>query len=251
VILGVSYTWSRALGVDCGNIASNRNACYGPLSVDRTHVLTFNYVVDMPNFSKKMGFTNNVIGKQILDGWQYSGLTTMTSGAPNNVSISSMVLNGATLTGAALNRVLTGSEDVAPRVQFTCAPKMAHSDKTPDQFINTSCFGIPKVGSQGMDSSFNGIRGPGQNQWDMSIFKKVTFTEKSYLQLRLEAFNVFNHTQWGTLSTAATFNAAGQITNTAAALGASGGAGRAGFGALTNIRANSQRIVQIAAKFYF
>jgi hypothetical protein len=162
-----------------------------------------------------------------------------------------MVLNGTTLTGAALNRAITGSEDVAPRVQFTCAPKLSHDAKTPDQFINTACFAPPTPGSQGMDSSFNALRGPGTQQWDMSVFKKINFNEKTYVQLRLEAFNVFNHTQWGTLSTAATFNAAGQVSNTAAALGASGGAGRAGFGALTNIRANSQRILQIAAKFYF
>src|SRR5262249_21343938 len=90
VILGVAYTWSRALGVDCGNIADNRKACYGPLAVDRTHVLTFNYVVDLPGVSKRMGFTDNAVGKHILDGWQWSGLTTMNSGAPVNTSISSM-----------------------------------------------------------------------------------------------------------------------------------------------------------------
>ena len=251
VILGAAYTWSRALGVDCGNIVSNRNACYGPLAVDRTHVLTFNYVIDLPSISKRMSFTNNGVGKHILDGWQYSGLTTMNSGAPTNVTISSMVLNGTNLAGAALNRALTGSEDVAPRVRFTCAPKMAHSDKTPNLFLNASCFAPPTPGGQGMDSSYNALRGPGTNQWDMSVFKKINFSETTYLQLRLEAFNVFNHTQWSTLNTAATFNAAGVITNTAAGLGASGGAGRGGFGALTNIRANSQRILQIAAKFYF
>ena len=102
-----------------------------------------------------------------------------------------------------------------------------------------------------MDSSFNALRGPGIHTWDMSVFKKINFTERTYVQLRLEAFNVFNHTQWGTLSAAAQFNAQGQITNLPEQLGAGGGAGRAGFGALTNIRANSQRIIQIAAKLYF
>jgi len=47
----------------------------------------------------------------------------------------------------------------------------------------------------------------------------------------------------------ATFNTAGQITNLPAALGGNGG--RFGFGALNTVRANSQRILQIAAKFYF
>jgi hypothetical protein len=245
-ILGVAYTWSRALGVDCGHITNTRQACYGPLNIDRTHVLTFNYIVDLPNFSKHMGFMNNAVGKHILDGWQYSGLTSMQSGTPANVSYT---VTG--FSGPQLNRAITGSEDVAPRVRFTCAPKLSHDAKTPDLFINASCFAPAQAGSQGLDSSFNALRGPGIHQWDMSVFKKINFTESRYLQLRLEAYNVFNHTQWGTLNTSANFSAAGQITNTAALLGASGGAGRGGFGALTNIRANSQRIIQIAAKLYF
>jgi len=245
-ILGVAYTWSRALGVDCGHITNTRQACYGPLNIDRTHVLTFNYIVDLPQFSKHMGFMNNAVGKHILDGWQYSGLTSMQSGTPGNVSYT---VTG--FSGPQLNRAITGSEDVAPRVVFTCAPKLSHDAKTPDQFINTACFAPAAAGSRGMDSSFNALRGPGIHQWDMSVFKKINFSESRYLQLRLEAYNVFNHTQWGTLNTSANFNAAGQLTNTAALLGASGGAGRGGFGALTNIRANSQRIIQIAAKLYF
>ena len=247
LLFGATYTWSRSLGTDCGHITNNRQACYGPLALDRTNVLSFNYVYDIPGASKHLGFANNMVGKQILDGWTYSGITSMSSGAPANVSYT---VTG--FSGPQLNRAITGSEDVAPRVVFTCAPKMAHDEKSTTKFINTQCFAPATAGSQGMDSSYNALRGPGIHQWDMSIFKKVTFgKESTYLQLRLEAFNVFNHTQWGTLATAAQFNAAGQITNTAAQLGAGGGAGRAGFGALTNIRANSQRIIQVAAKFYF
>jgi len=245
-ILGVTYTWGRALGVDAGHPTNNRVANYGPLGIDRNHVMTFNYIVDLPGLSKRMGFTNNIVGKQILDGWQYSGLTTMSSGTPLTPSYT---VTG--FSGPQLNRAITGSEDVAPRMVITCAPKLAHSDKTPDAFINTACFAPAQAGSLGMDSSNNVLRGPGTHQWDMSVFKKINFNETTYLQLRLEAFNVFNHTQWGTLSTAANFNAQGQITNLPSQLGAGGGAGRGGFGALTNIRANTQRIIQIAAKFYF
>jgi hypothetical protein len=67
--------------------------------------------------------------------------------------------------------------------------------------------------------------------------------------LRLEAYNVFNHTQFSSVNTAANFNAQGQITNLPTQAGGAGG--RFGFGTLNNIRANSQRIVQIAVKFYF
>ena len=62
-------------------------------------------------------------------------------------------------------------------------------------------------------------------------------------------YNAFNHTEWGTFNTALQFNAAGQVVNLPTQLGGTGG--RLGFGALNSIRANSQRILQIAAKFYF
>ncbi len=244
VILGVAYTWGRALGVDAGHPTDNRGSSYGPLGIDRTHVLTFNYIVDIPSISRRANFTNNGVGKQVLDGWQYSGLTTMSSGAPLNVTYTTTALNGVNL-----NRAITGSEDVAPRPQFTCAPKLSHGDKTIDAFINTSCFAPALVGSQGMDSSRNALRGPGTHTWDMSVFKKFNFNETTYIQLRLEAYNVFNHTQFSSVNTAANFDATGKITNLPTQLGGAGG--RFGFGSLNNIRANSQRIVQIAAKFYF
>lgn len=102
-----------------------------------------------------------------------------------------------------------------------------------------------------MDSGLNRLRGPGLQQWDMSLFKNVRLGENANrrLQLRLEAFNVFNHTEWGAVNSTIQFNAAGKIVNLPTQLGGSGG--RLGFGALNSIRANSQRIVQIAAKLYF
>ena len=84
----------------------------------------------------------------------------------------------------------------------------------------------------------------------MSVFKKIALGGGSrFVQLRLEAFNAFNHVEWSTFNTAAQFNAAGQIVNLPSALGGAGG--RFGFGALNTVRANSQRILQVAAKFYF
>jgi hypothetical protein len=133
--------------------------------VDRTHVLSFNYIFDIPGISRRMSFTNNAGGKYILDGWQLSGLTAMTSGAPTNVTFSSLITPTGTLTGAALNRAITGSEDVAPRVRFTCDPKLAHDEKSIYKFVNTSCFAPSAVGSQGFDSGFNQLRGPGTHTW--------------------------------------------------------------------------------------
>jgi len=83
----------------------------------------------------------------------------------------------------------------------------------------------------------------------MSLFKNVSIKERVRAQLRLEAFNAFNHTEWGSFNSSITFNAAGTIINLPTQLGGTGG--RLGFGAENSIRSNSQRILQIGAKLYF
>ena len=242
---GVAYTWSKALGVIQGHLTDARNASYGPLGLDRTQSLAINYLYDIPGLSKRVGFLNNYAGRSVVDGWQFTGITSISSGAPINVTYTQTGVGAAQL-----NRQITGSEDIAPRVVFTCNPNLSSSERTPDRFFNTSCFGLAQKGSQGMDSGLNRLRGPGLHQWDMSIFKNIKLGEGDRrLQLRLEGYNVFNHTQWGTVNAVANFNAAGVVTNLPTQLGGAGG--RFGFGALNAVRANSQRILQIAAKIYF
>jgi hypothetical protein len=249
--LGVAYTWSKALGIPgasfgepgVGSLIDTRKANYGPLDFDRTQVLTFNYIYDIPTLARKDSFLDNRFGRLIFGGWQLSGLTSMSSGAPVNVTYSISGVDGSTL-----NRMITGSEDVAPRVVLTCNPNLSRGDRNLDAFINTSCFAPAQKGSVGMDSGNNRLRGPGINHWDMSLFKNVSFTERAYAQLRLEAFNVFNHPEWASFNSNIVFDSAGKIINLPSQLGGTGG--RFGFGTLNATR-GSQRIVQVAAKFYF
>ena len=87
----------------------------------------------------------------------------------------------------------------------------------------------------------------------MSLFKKFQYGENAnrYIQFRVEAYNVFNHTNWTTLNAAAQFNpTTGALVN-----GANPATNRDGFGALTAVRAAGQpgsaRIIQLAGKLYF
>ena len=256
---GLQYSWSKALGVDstsgqscsfgggpCGVTPGDvRTTDYGPLNFDRTQQVTFNYIYSIPTGARQGTFLDNAAGKLLLGGWQLSGLTSISGGSPVNVSYS-MTGVGATL----LNQEVTGSYDVAPRVVMTCNPNLSGSG-TLYAFVNSSCFSPAPVGSVGADSGINRLRGPGLQNWDMSLFKKVPLGkgESRYVQLRLEAYNAFNHTEWASFNTAIQFNSAGKIVNLPTAVGGTGG--QFGFGALNAVRANSQRILQIAAKFYF
>ena len=226
-----------------GHPTDTRGYGYGPLSQDRTQSLSVNYIYDIPGPAKGSMF-GNTAGQLILGGWELAGLTSVATGAPVTPSYSISGIGGTTL-----NQMITGSADVAPRVVLTCNPNLGRGDRNIDAFINTSCFAPAQKGSIGEDSGYARMRGPGLQQWDMSLYKNISIKERARIQLRLEAYNAFNHAEWGSVNSAAIFNTAGKLINLPTQLGGTGG--RFGFGALNSIRASSNRILQIGAKFYF
>ena len=238
---GISYSWSKALGVSVGHPTDTRTAGYGPLPQDRTQSLVVNYIYEIPGIHKG-SFLDNAATRMVVNGWQLSGLTSVSSGAPVNVTYGYSGVAGTTL-----NRMITGSEDIAPRVVLTCNPNVSGSI---DAFVNTSCFAPAPKGSIGLDSGYDRLRSPGLQNWDMSLFKNVAIKERVRIQLRLEAYNAFNHTEWGSFNNSILFNPTTlKIANLPTQLGGTGG--RLGFGALNSVRLNSQRILQVGAKLYF
>ena len=251
---GAAYMWSKALGnadgscgiAACGHLLNTRSVTYGPLSLDRTQSLTFNYIYDIPNLARPNSFLDNPVGRQVFGGWQLSGVSSFTVGAPLTLAYN---LTG--IGGAERNRRITGSEDFGPRVVLTCNPNLSRGDRTILTYINTSCVAPAPKGSIGNDSGVNSVRGPGLNNSDISLFKKFKYGEdpQHYIQIRLEAYNAFNHTNWATMNSTAQFNpTTGALVNASPTI-------RDGFGALTAVRATglpgSPRIIQLAAKFYF
>lgn len=81
-------------------------------------------------------------------------------------------------------------------------------------------------------------RGPGINNWDISIYKDFPFGKdaRRYFQFRHEMYNAFNHTQFSDADRTARFDAAGNQVN-------------ANFGRMTSAR--SPRIIQLGLKFCF
>jgi hypothetical protein len=245
--LGASYTWSHALGTSGSydeqmNPVNMRVANYGPLTFDRRHMLVFNYIYDVPKLAKS-NFLDKPLGRAVFNNWQLSGITSFISGQPDALSYS---ISGE----SNLNRKITGSDTWGPRVALTGSPILAKGDRTWDRFINTSVLAPAAKGSLGMDSAWRQIVRPGINNWDVSVFKNFPLTKDTarYAQFRLEMFNAPNHPQFSDFNKAATFNAAGKITNLPTSQG--GPAGQTyGFGAITTAR--NPRIIQLAMKIYF
>jgi len=239
----VAYTWSKALDTaDAYNSSistlQNRNEFCGPASFDRTQNFVASYIYNFPKLARA-SFLDNRVGHVVLNGWEFSGFTTLTSGAPVSISYSGV-------SSTKLNREVTGSETIGPRPVLTGNPNLSPGDRNIYAWFNRAVV-LPAVRrSQRTDSALRPLRGPGVNDFDLSLFKNIYYAhgEGRYIQLRCESLNALNKTQWSGINTSAIFNAAGVITNLPTAEG-----GRFGFGAANAVR--SARIVPLAAKFYF
>jgi hypothetical protein len=241
---GIAYTFSKALGVASDDGVGNnpfdtRKADYGLLNFDRTHNLVFNYVYSLPKLVRGDSGASKVAGL-ITNNWQISGITTMVTGAPSNITFGISGLGN-------LNERFTGSANVGPRIVYT---KAVSYPKSEYNWITTDGFATPTLkGSRGFDSAVRPIRVPGDHNWDVSVFKNFPFgAESRYLQLRLEMFNAPNMPRFSGFNQGATFDAVGgKVINLSNVLGGNGG--RFGFGAINGTR--DPRIIQLAAKFYF
>lgn len=80
------------------------------------------------------------------------------------------------------------------------------------KYFDTSCFSIPAPGFFGT-SARSPLRGPGVSNWDLSLFKNFTLSEKIHLQFRFESFNTFNHTQFNSPGSSLPSGTFGVITS--------------------------------------
>jgi hypothetical protein len=224
---GLAYTWSKVLGVASadGTIVSSyfnvRSRDYGPLSFDRTQTLVFHYSYDLPKVGSKLGFRP---AGWVLDNWQISGITSFISGAPFTPGFS--LVDAADLTGSYENARITVVGDA----------KLPDDQRTFFRNFNTEAFARTAPRDFG-NAGVNILRGPGINNWDINITKRVPlFSESRYIQFRTELFNAWNHTQFSSLFTTARFDAQGRQVDP-------------NFGAFSDAR--TPRTIQLSLKVVF
>jgi Carboxypeptidase regulatory-like domain len=221
----VSYTWSKNIGVSGGGgfgspgapqDSYNRMAGErGLVGYDRTHLLSINYLYELPLARNLTG-----PGGAILRGWQLSGIITALSGQPLTIK-SSRTLPG-----------MIGGNSFRP--DLVCDPTL--SDPTPQRWFNTDCFAAPgdRFGTAGISV----VRAPGFQTWDLSLVKNNGFGEGRNVQLRLELFNAFNHANF--LAPNVTF-----------VPGPAGSVGSQSTNFATINQAADARQIQLGLKFFF
>jgi hypothetical protein len=80
-------------------------------------------------------------------------------------------------------------------------------------YINPAAFSVAPAFTFGNLSRTIPMRGPGQGNWDLSLFKTVMVKERLALQFRAEALNAFNTPLFRNPSTALGSGAFGTITS--------------------------------------
>jgi carboxypeptidase family protein len=246
LFFGVAYTWSKALATvtndnDFIRIDGNtRLANYGPAGFDLRHNFTVNYIYDIPSLSRHFGRADNKFTRGIFNGWQLSGITRFQSGLPYGVGFSIPNVG---------NQNITGSYTEPARVRLVGDPLQGTSDD-PYNRLNPAAYAVPAVGSIGLDAPVNYLVNPGVNNWDMSLQKTFSLKEKLRLQLRADAFNVFNHTQFSSINNTINFTSLTDSTPTNLPFKADGSVNnKNGFGTVNLVR--DPRIMQLVVRLQF
>ncbi len=207
LLFGVNYTFSRALDTTSGTPqnAYDARADYGLASIHRQHVFNVNYVYELP-FFRQHGVA---AVRQILSGWELSGITTFQSGAPVNITVPTDVA-----------RIGVSSS----RATLTRDPRLSPDQRTLARWFNTEAALAPEKMVQGRfgDSGRNILIGPAFSQWDVSLLKNIRLREKTSLQFRAESFNLWNHASFTGINTTVRFDAAGKPTQNYGAVTSSG-----------------------------
>ncbi|MEP6913477.1 MAG: hypothetical protein ABI923_12020, partial [bacterium] len=122
----------------------------------------------------------------------------------------------------------------------------------PYRQLNAAVFSAQLPGSFGLESGRNYMVGPGINNVDLSLQKSFPFDEKRRLELRVDAFNALNHTQFSGVNSNLNFSSLSNLTPTNLPYDANGNfvfANRNGFGTVSGVR--DPRILQMVARFVF
>ena len=211
----IAYTWAKNLTdnqtdrstapQDAFNIPGEK----GRATLDRRHVFTANYIYELPWYEAQQG----LVGK-LLGGWQASGIITYQTGLPFTVTYGAFDPAGIGF--------LNPNSPAGGRAYLLGIDPNENAPHTQQQWFDVSAFlrsgvnpvplifpAIPGTAARGL------IEGPPTFRVDFTMTKNIVFTETMKLQLKGEAFNVFNRTNFTTLGLAAqTPGTFGTVTGT-------------------------------------
>jgi len=199
------YSWGHAIddvGTEFGGGTGtpqdirNRRADRGNSVYDIRHRATISYTYRLP-FGKGRALMNRSgAANLVLGGWQTNGIVIMQTGLPFTASHA-----GANTGGAG------GS-----RPDFLRDPTLPSDQRSLARWFDVTAFAAPQIYTFG-NLGRNTLYGPGRWNFDMSLFKDFPLRESIIVQFRAEAFNIFNHPQFGQPNATIGTSPAGTITS--------------------------------------
>jgi hypothetical protein len=194
-----AYTLSRSKGTVTGDFGTldpfdpeNRN--YGYLPSDRRHQATFSWTWRLGDPA------SGGAAAVLLNGWNFSGVSTYSSGQPIRLGFGNGDINQDGVARAWFgthdhaNFDATGGDqgpgDITP--VFTCDPRKSGGGGVGDKILDISCIGIPAFGQTGPFVAPYDMRTPARNFHDVTVFKDIKLGGDRRMQLRVGAFNLFN-----------------------------------------------------------
>jgi hypothetical protein len=222
LILGVAYTYSKALGTTSytPGIPNNEEWNYGRLSTDRRSNLQFNYSYDLPNLGRKVG--SKPLGV-VVDHWVFSGIFSVVSGAPFNPSC------GLTSGSAGVSGGYTGTPDITQRCEVIGNPLAnvpAGTYFNPNAYAmpalatgpDNSIVGPPVLGNQG--GGAGALTYPHVTNLDLTLTKSIPLgSERRLLKFQAQAYNAFNHPEFNGMNTGIQFNPTTNAVSNSTAVG--------------------------------
>ena len=198
----VSYTLARSVddssGINSQDFDNNvqyvldwydREYDRGRSAFAVTHNLTFNWTWDIPSGS--------IAGARawLLKGWQVNNMTTLMSGTPFTVRLGFNRSGNLNTTNFSMNE--------RPNLKPGCDPILGG----PDRYWDVACFELPAPNTRG-NLERNSLTGPGLVNADLALVKSFATGSHRSLQIRIEAFNVFNRANFAVPSGRVAFTGA-------------------------------------------
>jgi hypothetical protein len=187
--LTTSYTWGKGMGYQTGDDGGlyfyvNPRRGYARNDFDRTQTFVQSYVYDLP-FGPGQKFLRSGLIGNIVGGWRVTGILTLMTGTPLNIT------GGSALNTPGSNQT---ADQIAP-VHILHGINIGNPWFTPTAFVPETQNGV--FGNTGR----NYFSGPGFYNLDASLVKVVRYKESYSLELRGEAFGVTNTPQFSNPNT--------------------------------------------------
>ena len=155
---------------------------YGRSSFDVRHRFSTSFAWELPFGTGQRWLGNRGVLSAVLDNWALQGIVTLDSGRPFTVALLPEFDNSNT----GRSTLGFGANDRPNRVGD---PHL--DDPSPERWFDTAAFAVPPFGSFG-DAGRNILDGPDFRNVNLALAKDITVQEGVRLQLRAEAFNLFD-----------------------------------------------------------